>query len=89
MKEYIKDRILEIADYIIATGKTVRETAKVFDVSKSTVHKDMSERLCEIDYNRYKKVAKVLKYNLSIRHIRGGLATQKKYRLTKKAQKLD
>ncbi|MFI3129479.1 MAG: sporulation transcriptional regulator SpoIIID [Bacillota bacterium] len=89
MKEYIKARILEVADYIIETGKTVRETAKVFDVSKSTVHKDMSERLCDIDYDRYKKVARVLKYNLQVRHIRGGLATQKKYQKAKTVQKLD
>ncbi len=86
MKEYIQNRILEIADYIIETGKTVRETAVVFDISKSTVHKDMTERLCEIDYARYKKVQKVLKYNLSIRHIRGGIATQKKYKVSKKCK---
>ncbi len=84
MKEYIKDRILEIADYIIKTGKTVRETAKVFEISKSTVHKDMAERLADVDMVRYRKVQKVLKFNLSTRHIRGGLATQKKYKSNKK-----
>ena len=75
----MRDRVIETSDYIIETKATVRQASKVFCISKSTVHKDMTERLFEIDKERYKKVKKILGYNLSIRHIRGGLATKKKY----------
>jgi len=77
--EDIKRRILKEANYIAKTNATVRETALVFHFSKSTVHKDVSERLKTIDKDLYKKVKKVLEKNLSERHIRGGLATKKKY----------
>ncbi len=79
MCEDIKQRIIKEADYIVLTNATVRETAKVFHFSKSTVHKDVSERLKSIDKELYKKVKKVLEKNLSERHIRGGLATKNKY----------
>ena len=79
MCEDIKKRIIKEAEYIAKTGATVRETAKVFHFSKSTVHKDVSERLKFIDKDLYKKVKKVLEKNLSERHIRGGLATRNKY----------
>ena len=75
----IKQRIIKEANYIANTNATVRETALVFHFSKSTVHKDVSERLKTIDKDLYKKVKKVLEKNLSERHIRGGLATKKKY----------
>ena len=65
--------------YIIDTGKTVREIARDFNVSKSTVHKDLRERLLEIDTDLYKKVAKILNYHSSIRHIRGGESTRRKF----------
>ena len=79
MCEDIKQRVIKEAEYIAKTGATVRETAIVFHFSKSTVHKDVSERLKNIDKVLYKKVKKVLDINLSERHIRGGLATKKKY----------
>ena len=73
------DRILEEAYYIAETGATVRATAKIFGVGKSTVHKDVTKRLKSIDKDLYLAVKKVLKINLSERHIRGGEATRKKY----------
>lgn len=79
MREYLKQRILEEARYIVETKATVRLTAKVFLSSKSTVHKDVTERLREIDEKLYEEVRKVLELNLSERHIRGGLATKQKY----------
>ena len=79
MKDYIEYRVLEIAQYIIDNNATVRSTAKVFNVSKSTVHKDVAERLKDIDVSLYKKVREVLDVNLETRHIRGGNATREKY----------
>ena len=79
MREDIIDRIVKEAEYIISTGATVRKTAREFLFSKSTVHKDVTERLKYIDYELYKEVKKVLKINLEERHIRGGLATKRKY----------
>lgn len=68
-----------LADYIIRTGATVRDTAKVFGVSKSTVHKDVTSRLYSFDAVKAKKVSEVLEFNLSERHLRGGNATKQKY----------
>ena len=79
MQDHIIDRILKEADYIITTGATVRATAKVFCFSKSTVHKDVAERLLYIDKQLFEDVKKVLKINLDERHIRGGEATKQKY----------
>lgn len=79
MKDYMRERILEIADYILETKATVRQAAKIFGVSKSTVHKDMTERLLEINPEKAKLVKQVLEYNKSQRHIRGGKATKRKY----------
>lgn len=76
---YINKRVLEEANYIIQTGKTVREIASLFKVSKSTVHKDLHERLLKIDKEKYKIVEDILKYHIDIRHIRGGESTRKKY----------
>ena len=75
----IKERVLREAEYIVENKATVRSTAKVFHFSKSTVHKDITERLMGIDKALCKKVKKVLEFNLSERHIRGGEATRKKY----------
>ena len=80
MREDIIDRIVKEAEYIIEENATVRKTAKVFHFSKSTVHKDVTERLRKIDADLYKKVQKVLKINLNERHIRGGEATRLKYK---------
>lgn len=79
MYDYIADRAIKEGKYIIDTGTTVRVAAVYFDISKSTVHKDVTERLKNIDSELYEKVRKVLDKNLSERHIRGGLATRKKY----------
>jgi len=75
----IVDRVIREAEYIAETGATVRACAKVFHFSKSTVHKDVTERLKQIDLALYKKVKKVLSINLAERHIRGGEATRLKY----------
>ena len=80
MENPIHKRTVEEADYMIGTGKTVREIAGVFKVSKSTVHKDLHERLLEIDPIRYEKVNKILQYHVDIRHIRGGESTKQKYK---------
>lgn len=75
----IQERVLKEANYMIKTEKTVREIATFFQVSKSTVHKDLHERLKKIDQLIYQKVDKIMKYHLDIRHIRGGESTKKKY----------
>ena len=79
MNKLIIKRVLEEANYIIKTNNTVRQIAKIFDVSKSTVHKDLHERLKEINYDIYLDVDKILKYHTDIRHIRGGESTKRKY----------
>lgn len=79
MNSNIVKRVIEEADYIIRTEKTVRELAIIFNVSKSTVHKDLHERLLEIDQNKYLKVDNILKYHIDIRHLRGGESTRNKY----------
>ncbi len=84
MWEYIEERVLKHAEYILETGATVRACAKWFNTSKSTVHKDVTERLLEIDFEKYLKVRKVLEFNLNERHIRGGNATKQKYENAKK-----
>ena len=79
MKDYIEERILSIAQYTIDNNSTVRSTAKKFGISKSTVHKDLRERLPQINMELSKDVNKILDINKSERHIRGGLATKRKY----------
>ena len=79
MKDYIEERAVEIAVYIIKHNATVRQTAKKFGVSQSTVHKDVTERLIQINPALASKTRKVLDVNKSERHIRGGLATREKY----------
>jgi putative DeoR family transcriptional regulator (stage III sporulation protein D) len=83
LKDYIEERAMEIANYIIDTNATVREAAKVFKVSKSTVHKDVSERLPKINPGIANEVKKILDKNKAERHIRGGKATRMKYRQQK------
>ena len=79
MKDYIEERAVEIANYIIETNATVRQTAKKFGISKSTVHKDVTDRLMRINPALASKARLVLDVNKSERHIRGGLATREKY----------
>lgn len=80
MKDYIEERALEIANYIINEKATVRQTANVFGVSKSTVHKDVTERLPKINPLVAGNVKKILDMNKAERHIRGGKATKMKYK---------
>ena len=75
----IEERAVKLAHYIIETKETVRSTARTFGISKSTVHKDVSERLLKINPNLAKEVREVLDENKSERHIRGGMATKMKY----------
>ncbi len=79
MWEYIEERVIKCAEYIVETGCTVRACSARFAISKSTVHKDVSERLRYIDGELFERVRAVLNLNLSERHIRGGLATRDKY----------
>lgn len=79
MRDYIEQRAKEIGNYIIEEGATVRQAAKKFGISKSTVHKDVSERLPKISANLAASVRQVLDENKAIRHIRGGEATKEKY----------
>ncbi len=84
MREDIEDRVIEEARYIIETKCTVRMAGKYFHVGKSTVHKDVSERLEFIDKDMFYKVKKILEINLAERHVRGGEATRRKYLLKNK-----
>ena len=79
MKDYIEERAISIANYIVDHNATVRQTAREFGVSKSTVHKDVTDRLMQINPTLAKEARKVLDVNKSERHIRGGLATKEKY----------
>ncbi len=79
MRELTDRRAEELGKYIIDTGSTVRAAAKVFGISKSTVHKDVTVRLKDIDRGLFDNVKTVLEKNKSERHIRGGLATKRKY----------
>lgn len=80
MRENIDERACELATYMIENKATVRATAKKFGVSKSTVHKDLTERLYYANRTLYNEVKDLLEFNKSQRHIRGGIATRKKYK---------
>lgn len=79
MKSYIEERAVEVANFIISSNSTVRETAKKFGISKSTVHKDITDRVEKIDPELARSVRRVLEVNKAERHIRGGMATREKY----------
>ena len=79
MKDYIEERVIELAEYIIASKSTVRAAAKKFNISKSTVHKDVTDRLHVLNPQLFVAVHSVLEENKAERHIRGGLATKEKY----------
>lgn len=83
MRETGIERAVDLGEYIIKTGATVRAAARVFHISKSTVHKDISERLKKIDPILYRKVKAVMDTNRAERHIRGGDATRRKYLISK------
>ena len=76
MSSLIIKRVMDEAYYMLDTKKTIREIAKKFKVSKSTVHKDLHERLVEIDTKIFKQIDEILKYHINIRHIRGGESTK-------------
>ena len=78
---YIINRVLNEVDLILNNGYTIREIDKILNVSKSTVHKDLHERLYDIDKLKFEKVDEILKYHTCIRHIRGGESTRQKYLL--------
>lgn len=79
LKDYIEERAIGIANYIIENNATVRQTARQYGISKSTVHKDMTDRLHELNPALARQVRQVLDLNKSERHIRGGMATREKY----------
>ena len=79
MKEYIEERAIHLANYIIEKNATVRQTATCFGISKSTVHKDVTDRLQKINLSLARQARHVLDVNKSERHIRGGMATKNKF----------
>ena len=79
MKKEILNRVLEVTNYIISTKDTIRNTAKIFKVSKSTIHKDICDRLMDIDYTKYLLIEDILKSHIETRHILGGQSTKLKY----------
>ena len=83
MTDHIDRRACQLAVYMIETGATVRSAAKVFGISKSTVHKDLQQRLPKCDKGLYEMVRRILDDNKRERHIRGGMATREKYRRMK------
>ena len=80
MKGVVEERAIELGEYILENNATVRAAAKKFHISKSTVHKDVSERLRTVNPQLYGQVRSILEVNKAQRHIRGGLATRKKYK---------
>lgn len=90
MKDYIEKRVVSLAEYILMHKCTVRDAAKEFKISKSTVHKDVAQRLEYLDAKLYQKVRVILDENKETRHIRGGNATKEKYlKLHKDSAHLD
>ena len=79
MKNHIEERAVAVANFIVSSNSTVRETARRFGISKSTVHKDITDRVEKIDPELARSVRKVMEVNKAERHIRGGLATREKY----------
>lgn len=87
MSKEIINRVKEIANHIISTDDTIRRTALLFNVSKSTVHKDLKDRLIEIDKDKYMKIKKIMNRHIETRHILGGESTRQLF-LNKKKIKL-
>ena len=79
MKDHIEERAVAVANFIVSSNSTVRETAKRFGISKSTVHKDITDRVEKLDPDLARSVRKVLEVNKAERHIRGGLDKREKY----------
>ena len=89
MRDDLERRARELAVYLIERRTTIRDAAKHFSVSKSTVHKDLSERLREIDRSLYVQVKEILEQNKAERHLRGGRATCLKYKIGRSRQQID
>lgn len=87
MKEYIVERVFEVADYVIENRCTVREAAKAFCISKSTAHKDLNERLPLLSRSLFQKASVVLQENWQERYLRGGEATKRKFEKLSDTQK--
>lgn len=85
MRDYIRKRVVDISQYIVDTKATVRQAAAVFGVSKSTVHKDVTERLPRVSKDLARRVKRILDRNKAERHIRGGEATKRKYSRDRRA----
>lgn len=79
MNKKLVIRVTEISDYIQETKCTIRDAAKMYGISKSTVHKDMTERLPELDPLKFKEIEQIFQNHLKVRHINGGESTKKKY----------
>ena len=79
MKAYIKERTLQVAEHIAQTEDTVRKTAEIYHLSKSTVHNDVSTRLKKLDVDMFEEVEKVMQKNFAEKHIRGGMSTKEKF----------
>lgn len=79
MQHDVENRVIRVANYIIETRETIRDTAKIFGVSKSTIHNDVSKRLKKINPNMCKTIREILDINFKEKHIRGGEATKIKY----------
>jgi len=82
LKDYIEERTILIAEYIVENRATIRRAAQAFGLSKSTIHKDLEERLRLISPSLFTEVRKVLSHNKAVRHLRGGEATRLKYSAT-------
>ena len=76
MSSHIIKRVIEVANHIIDTNDTIRETARKFNISKSTVHKDLQERLSQIDVTKYNQVKQIMSNHIETRHIKGGESTR-------------
>lgn len=76
MNEYINIRVINMANHIIKTKDTIRQTASLFKISKSTVHKDIHTRLKELDINKYNKIKEILEEHIKTRHYKGGESTR-------------
>ena len=85
MEKRIEKRVLSEAHYMIKTNETIREIAKHYKVSKSTVHKDLKDRLKQVDLEIYNRIKNIIKYHTEIRHIKGGESTKKKYQKLNKS----
>ncbi len=83
MKAYIKERTLQVAEHIAQTEDTVRKTAEIYHLSKSTVHNDVSTRLKKLDVDMFEEVQKVMQKNFAEKHIRGGMSTKEKFERVK------